>query len=79
MQLTEEREKWEEERQEKDKELVNVRHHLEEQRGKWEEEVKALLEKQAVAVEEETKRLETSCKQEMNNLKEKHQQEVGLL
>lgn len=79
MQLTEEREKWEDERQEKDKELVNVRHHLEEQRGKWEEEVKVLLEKQAVAVEEETKRLETSYKQEMNNLKEKHQQEVGLL
>lgn len=43
-----------------------------------EEEVKALLEKQLMAVEEATERLKTSHQQEMKDLMEKHQQEVGL-
>lgn len=75
--MAEEKEKWEEERQEKDKELIDVRQHLEEQRREREEEVKALLEKQIVAVEEATERLKTSHQQEMEDLMEKHQQEVG--
>lgn len=74
--MTHEREKWEEERQEKDKELLEVRRHLEEQRSKWEEEVEALLEKQATAVEEVTNRLQMSHKEEMSRLHERHQQEV---
>lgn len=53
-----------------------MRHHLEEQRREREEEVKALLEKQDVAVEEATQRIETSHQQEMKDLMEKHQQEV---
>lgn len=72
-----EREKWEEERQEKDKELLEVRRHLEEQSSKWEEEVKALLEKQAASVEEVTNRLQTSHKEETSSLQERHRQEVG--
>lgn len=64
--MTQEREKWEEERQEKDNELFEVRRHLEEQRSKWAEEVKALLEKQATSAEEVTSRLQ-----------ERHHQEVG--
>ncbi|XP_031165614.2 pericentrin isoform X4 [Sander lucioperca] len=75
--LAEEKEKWEEERQEKDKELIDVRQHLEEQRREREEEVKALLEKQLVAVEEATERLKTSHQQEMEDLMEKHQQEIS--
>lgn len=65
---------------EKEKELRDVRHHLEEQRREREEEVKvkALLEKQVVAVEEATEKLKTSHQQEINDLMEKHQQEVGL-
>lgn len=54
-----------------------MRHHLEEQRREREEEVKALLETQVVAVEEATERLKTSHQQEMKDLMEKHQQEVG--
>ncbi|XP_041809392.1 pericentrin isoform X2 [Chelmon rostratus] len=77
--LAEEKEKWEEERQEKEKELLDVRHHLEEQRREREEEVKALLEKQAVAVEEATERLESSHQQEIKDLMEKQQQEVSEL
>lgn len=76
-QVTQEREKWEEERQEKDKELFEVRSHLEEQRNKWEKEVKALLEKQAVAVEEVTNRLQMSHKEEISRLQERQRQEVG--
>ncbi|XP_078134423.1 pericentrin isoform X2 [Sander vitreus] len=75
--LAEEKEKWEEERQEKDKELIDVRQHLEEQRREREEEVKALLEKQLVAVEEATERLKTSHQQEIEDLMEKHQQEIS--
>lgn len=69
-------EKWEEERQEKEKELHDVRHRLEEQRREGEEEVKALLEKQAAAVDQVTQRLESSHKQERKDLMEKHRQEV---
>ncbi|XP_073339040.1 pericentrin isoform X2 [Pagrus major] len=79
IELAEGREKWEEERQEKEKELLDVRHHLDEQRREREEEVKALLEKQNVAVEEATQRLATSHQQEMKDLMEKHQQEVSEL
>ncbi|XP_030299600.1 pericentrin isoform X3 [Sparus aurata] len=79
IELAEGREKWEEERQEKEKELLDVRHHLEEQRREREEEVKALLEKQNVAVEEATQRLKTSHQQEMKDLMEKHQQEISEL
>lgn len=76
--MTEEREKWEEERQEKAKELLDVRYHLKEQIKQTEEEVKALLEKQVTAVAEVTERLETSYQQERKDLMEKQQQEVGL-
>lgn len=75
--MTQEREKWEEERQEKDKELLEVRRHLDEQRSKWEEEVKALLERQATSVEEVTGRLQRSHKEEISRLQERHHQEVG--
>ncbi|XP_039642921.1 pericentrin isoform X3 [Perca fluviatilis] len=75
--LAEEKEKWEEERQEKDKELIDVRQHLDEQKREREEEVKALLEKQLVAVEEATERLKTSHQQEIKDLMEKHQQEIS--
>lgn len=66
------REKWEEERQEKNKELFDVIHHLKEK----EEEVKGLLEKQVQAVEEATEKLKASHQQEITNLMEKHQREV---
>lgn len=74
--MTEEREKWEKERQEKVKEVLDVRYHLEEQMRE-KEEVKALLEKQVMAVGEVTERLETSYQQERKDLMEKHQQKVG--
>ncbi|XP_074517499.1 pericentrin isoform X3 [Sebastes fasciatus] len=77
VELVEEKEKWEEERQEKQKELLDVRQHLEEQRGESEEEVKALLQKQLMAVEEITKRLKTSHQEEIKDLMEKHQQEIS--
>ncbi|XP_034713637.1 pericentrin isoform X5 [Etheostoma cragini] len=77
--LAEKKEKWEEERQEKDKELIDVRQHLEEQRRERKEEVKALLEKQLVAVEEATERLKTSHEQEIKDLMEKCQQEISEL
>jgi len=79
LQLVEEKEKWEEEIQEKDKDLLDVRQHLEEQRRERQEEVEALLEKQLVAVEEATERLKTSHRQEMEDMKEKQQQEVGFI
>lgn len=75
--MSEAKEKWEEESQEKETELLGVRHHLEEQRREREEEVKALLEKQLLAVEEETERLKTSHQQEIKDLMERHRQEVG--
>lgn len=74
--MDEEREKWEEERQEKVKELDDVRHILTGQRREREEEVKALLEKQVLAVEEATGILRISHQQEIKDLKDKQQQEV---
>lgn len=74
--MAEEKEKWEEERQEKEK-LLGVTHLLEEQMKEKEEEVKALLEKQVLAVEEATEKLKASHQQEMKDLMQKHQQEVG--
>lgn len=77
LQLTEEKEKWEEERQEKEKELLHVRHLMEEQRREGEEAVKALLEKQALALEEVGERLKISHQKELKDLTEKYKQEVG--
>ncbi|CAJ1074387.1 pericentrin isoform X4 [Xyrichtys novacula] len=77
--LAVEREKWEDERQEKDKDLHSMRRLLEEQRREREEEVKALLEKQAMVVEESTERLKTSHQQEIKDLMEKHQKEISKL
>lgn len=54
-----------------------MRHILEEQRTEREEEVKALLERQVLALEEATERLRTSHQQEIKDLMDKHQQEVG--
>ncbi|XP_071063370.1 pericentrin isoform X2 [Pseudochaenichthys georgianus] len=79
VELSEAKEKWEEESQEKETELLGVRHHLEEQRREREEEVKALLEKQVLAVEEETERLKTSHQQEIKDLMERHRQEISEL
>uniref|UniRef100_UPI0037E7F2AE pericentrin isoform X2 n=1 Tax=Semicossyphus pulcher TaxID=241346 RepID=UPI0037E7F2AE len=79
VEFTEEKEKWEYERQEKEKDLLDVRRHLEEQRKGREEEVKALLEKQIMVVEEVTERLKTSHQQEIKHLMEKHQQEISEL
>ncbi|XP_042292883.1 pericentrin isoform X3 [Thunnus maccoyii] len=79
VELAEEKEKWEEERQEKEKELLDVRHILEEQRREREEEVKALLERQVVALDEATEKLRTSHQQEIKDLKNKHQQEISEL
>lgn len=78
LQLAEEKEKWEEERREKEKELLDVRHLMEEQRRESKNEVKALLEKQVQAVEEATEKLKKSHQLEINDLMGKHQQEVGL-
>lgn len=72
------KEKWEEERQEKDKALLDMRHRLEEQKREREEEVKVFLEKQVMAVEEATKRLESCHQEEIKDLMEKQQQEVRL-
>ncbi|XP_068436282.1 pericentrin [Clinocottus analis] len=77
VELVEEKEKWEEEIQEKNKDILDVRQHLEEQRRERQEEVKALLEKQLVAVEEATEQLKASHQQEMKDMKEKHQQEIS--
>lgn len=73
------KEKWEEEKLEKDKEIFDVRHLLEEQMKEKVDEVKALLEKQAQAVEEATEKLKASHQQEIKDLMEKHQQEVGFI
>ncbi|XP_017270711.1 pericentrin isoform X2 [Kryptolebias marmoratus] len=78
VELADEREKWEKERQEKEK-LFGVTHLLEEQMKEKEEEVKALLEKQGLAVKEATEKLKASHQQEIKNLMEKHQQEVSEL
>lgn len=73
--MAEEKEKWEEERQEKEK-LIDSKRLLVEKVKEKEEEVKVLLEKQILAVEEATARLKASHEQEVRNLIEKHQQEV---
>lgn len=72
-QFAKEREKWEEERQEKEKGLLDVTHVLKEQMKEKEE---ALKEKQALAVKEATEKLKASHQREMKDLMEKHQ-EVG--
>ncbi|XP_015248198.1 PREDICTED: pericentrin-like isoform X1 [Cyprinodon variegatus] len=76
--LAEEKEKWEEERQEKEK-LIDSKRLLVEKVKEKEEEVKVLLEKQILAVEEATARLKASHEQEVRNLIEKHQQEISEL
>ncbi|KAM4625822.1 pericentrin [Polymixia lowei] len=77
--LAEEREKWEEERQEKEDELQGVKRLLEEQRLEKEGEVKALLEKQLLAVEDTTECLRRSHREEVEKLTEKHQAEMSEL
>ncbi|XP_008397956.1 pericentrin isoform X2 [Poecilia reticulata] len=78
LELAEEKEKWEEERREKDK-LIDATRLLEEKMKEKEEEVKAVIEKQAQAVEEVSEKLRASHKQEMIILVEKHQQEISEL
>ncbi|XP_062252996.1 pericentrin isoform X2 [Platichthys flesus] len=79
VEFAEVKEKWEEERQEKKKELLDVKHLMEEQRRQRDEEVKALLEKQVLAVEEVREKLMTSHQQEKQILMAKHQQEISEL
>lgn len=74
--MAEEKEKWEDERQEKEK-LIDAARLLEEKMKEKEEEVKAVVEKQARAVEEASGKLRASHKQEIRILLENHQQEVG--
>ncbi|XP_041827485.1 pericentrin isoform X2 [Melanotaenia boesemani] len=76
--LAEEREKWEEEKQEKEK-LLNMNRLLEEQMREKKEEVKALLNKQNLVVKEATEKLEASHQQVITDLKEKHSQEISEL
>lgn len=76
LQLTEEREKWEVERQEK-KELVDLRHHLELQLKEKDEEMKA-LQKRVSSMNEAVDRLESSNHQEIKDLTAKHQQQVAV-
>lgn len=71
------REKWEEERQEKDEELRSVRRLLEEQKRDQESELKALRERQAVTLDETADRLQRSHHKDVEELSEKHQAEVG--
>lgn len=77
LQLTEEREKWEMERQEKEKELVDLRHHLEEQLKEKDEDMKA-LEKRVTSMKGDMDRLEISHPQEIKDLTVKHQQQVAV-
>ncbi|XP_056446115.1 pericentrin-like [Gadus chalcogrammus] len=77
--LAEVREKWEDEQQEKEEELRGARRLLEEQRGQQESEVKTLMEKQAMALEETTKRLRQSHHEEVEELSQKHQAEMSEL
>ncbi|XP_029972288.1 pericentrin isoform X2 [Salarias fasciatus] len=79
VELAEQKEKWEYERQEKEKELVDVRRLLEAQMKERENEKAALMEKQALTVQEETERLKTAHLQEIKDMTEKHQQEVSEL
>ncbi|XP_023807688.1 A-kinase anchor protein 9-like isoform X2 [Oryzias latipes] len=73
--LADEREKWETEKQEKEK-LLDVTGLLREQLKEKENEVKALLEKQVLAVQEATEKLNSSHQQQIKLLTEKHQQEI---
>lgn len=75
LQLTEEREKWEVERLEKEKELVDLRHHLEGQLKEKDEEMKA-LQKRLSSMKEHMDRLGISHDQEIKDLTIKHQQQV---
>lgn len=75
LQLTQEREKWEVERQEKEKELVDLRHHLEEQLKERDEEMKA-LHKRVTSMKEDMDRIDISHHQEIKDLTNKHQQQV---
>lgn len=77
LQLAEEREKWEVERQEKEKELVDLRHHLEEQLKEKDEEMKA-LQKRVASMKEDMDRLQISHHQEIKDLTMKHQQQVAV-
>lgn len=77
LQLAEEREKWEVERQEKEKELVDLRHHLEEQLKEKDEEMKA-LQKRVTSMKEDMDRLQISHHQEIKDLTMKHQQQVAV-
>lgn len=77
LQLAEEREKWEVERQEKEKELVDLRHHLEEQLKEKDEEMKA-LQKRVTSMKEDMDRLQISHHQEIKDLTVKHQQQVAV-
>lgn len=77
LQLTEEREKWEVERQEKEKELVDLRHHLEEQLKEKDEEMKA-LQKRVTSTKEDKDRLEISHHQDIKDLTVKHQHQVAV-
>ncbi|CAN9502418.1 unnamed protein product [Ophioblennius macclurei] len=79
VELAELREKWECEQQEKEKELVDVRRLLEAQIKEREDEKAALVEKQALTVQEALERLKTSHLKEMKDVMEKHQQEVSEL
>ncbi|XP_077396087.1 pericentrin isoform X2 [Festucalex cinctus] len=75
--LAEEREKWEDERREKDKEVQDVREILEEIRKEREDEVKTLMERQVLAVEEATQRLQVSHQKEIADLLDQHQREMS--
>lgn len=74
--MADEREKWETEKQEKEK-LLDVTGLLREQLKEKENEVKALLEKQVLAVQEATEKLNSSHQQQIKLLTEKHQQEAN--
>lgn len=75
--MTEEREKWEVERQEKEKEVVDLRHHLEEQLKEKDEEMKA-LQKRVTSMKENMDRLEISHHQNIKDLTVKHHQQVAV-
>ncbi|KAM8833844.1 pericentrin [Synchiropus picturatus] len=74
-----EREKWEVEKQEKNQELFDVRQILEQQKREMEQEVKFLLDKQALAVEEATAELSKSHQQEVDDLLDKQQHAISEL
>lgn len=75
--LADEREKWEMEKQEKEQ-LLDETSLLREQVKEKENEVKALLEKQVLAVQEATQKLSSSHQEQIKDLTEKHQQEAKL-